>query len=489
MCKKKPFYILKSLTISLGVTILILVSGLNVLGQEVKIELGKKEVALNEAFTITIIVEGDRIRNYDEFPDIPGFTKQAKSTSSSTNIINGKVSSSHRITQNYQPNIEGTYTIPPFEMAINGQIYSSSGARITVLPPKQGSQFDPFARDPFEEFFGRSQEPQEFIDVKADVFFALTTDKNEVYVGEGFVAILAYYEAENNPAQMQFHDLNRQINEILKKIKQVNCWEENFEITNIVGVPVEINGKRYRQYKLYQAALYPLNSENIVFPAIGLNMVKYQVAKTPSFFGQSRRGEIIELVSDKKIVSVKELPPHPLRNRVAVGDYHLKESINSRNLETGISFNYEFNIVGEGNISAINNPTTNGKDVFDFYPPNIRQNINRSSNQISGSKSFTYFGIPKEPGSYNLGDYVQWTFFNPKKHRYETLRSRLTVEVTGESRKNQSISSADLGSFYDIIELENNVLTSRINNGLTKTFANIIIFLMLALTLFILIRK
>jgi hypothetical protein len=321
------------------------------------------------------------------------------------------------------------------------------------------------------------------------VFFALTTDKQEVYAGEGFVATLAYYEAETNQAQLQFHELNRQINEILKKIKQVNCWEENFEIENITGEPIMINGKKYRQYKLYQAALFPLNSENIVFPEITLSMIKYKIAKNPSFFGQSRKGDIIELTSDRKTVRVKDLPPHPLKDRVAVGDYHLKESINSRTLETGNSFNYQFNIVGTGNISAINNPETSGADMFDFYPPNVRQEINRASNQITGSKSFSYYAIPKEPGTYNMGDFVQWTFFNPKKHKYETLKSRLTIEVTGQSRKNQNISSADLGTFYDIIELENNVLTSRISNGNTKLFANIIIFLMLALTLFILIRK
>jgi hypothetical protein len=489
MCKKKPQNSIKVILTSIGMAILFLSIGLPALGQEIKIELGQSEVALNETYTISIIIEGDRIRNYDEFPEIPTFTKQAKSTSSSTSIINGKVTSSHRIVQNYQPNLEGTYTIPPFEMTINGQSHSSPGGRVRVVPAKPGQQQDPFARDPFEEFFGSSDEPQEYVDVKADVFFALTTDKSEVYVGEGFLATLAYYEAETNQAQMQFHDLNRQINDILKNIKQVNCWEENFEITNVVGVPVEINGKRYRQWKLYQAVLYPLNDEDIVFPEIKFNIIKYQIAKNPSFFGQRRRGEIIELVSDRKTVKVRQLPPHPLRNRMAVGDYHLKESISSRNLETGLSFNYEFSIVGEGNISAINNPATEGKDVFDFYPPNIRQDINRVNNQITGSKSFSYFAIPKEPGTYNLGDYVQWTFFNPKKHRYETLKSRLVVEVTGESQKNLSISSADLGTFYDILEAKNNILTSRVNNGLTKIFANIIIFLMLALTLFILIRK
>jgi hypothetical protein len=138
MCKKHTLISVKLLNIFLSIVLLIVSTGPKVFGQDIKIELGNTEVALNETFTISIIVEGDRIRNYDEFPDIPGFTKQAKSTSSSTNIINGKVSSSHKIIQNYKPNMEGTYTIPPFEMTINDKNHSSPGARIQVTPAKQG---------------------------------------------------------------------------------------------------------------------------------------------------------------------------------------------------------------------------------------------------------------------------------------------------------------------------------------------------------------
>jgi hypothetical protein len=487
MCKKKIKNKLIFFIISFGTIFLMLMSGTNSFAQNIRIELGKSEVALNEAFTISIFIENARIRSYDEFPEIRGFTKMAKSESSATNMdSSGKITSFHRITQDYRPNIEGTYTIPPFEMTINGQNYSSSGGRIKVNPPIKSSAPDPF--DPFDSFFG-DDGPQEYVDVKADVFFALTTDKNEVYVGEGFIATLAYYEAETNQAQLQFHELNRQLNEILKNIKQANCWEENFQIDNITSTPVIINGKRYRQYKLYQAALYPLNTEEIIFPGLSLNMIKYNIAKNPGIFGQRRRGEIIELTSDKKRVKVKELPPHPMKDRVAVGEYQLRESISSRMLETGQSFNYTFSIIGEGNISSINNPITLGKDVFDFYPPSVNQEIDKSGNRVTGSKSFTYYAIPKEPGTYNMGDYVHWTYFNPKRHRYETLKARLNFEVTGESTKNMAISSSDLGTFYSIIELENNILSSRINNGRTKLFANIIIFLMLALTLFILIRK
>ena len=68
--------------------------------------------------------------------------------------------------------------------------------------------------------------------------------------------------------------------------------------------------------------------------------------------------------------------------------------------------------------------------------------------------------IPKEPGQFNLGDYVQWVFFNPKEKKYDTLKSQLIVYVTGESKKNEAIQSNDLGSFYDKIGDADNTLLS-----------------------------
>ncbi|MGK7394830.1 MAG: BatD family protein [Candidatus Cyclobacteriaceae bacterium M3_2C_046] len=460
----------------------------NSYSQEIKIELGKNEIALNEAFTITVTVQNDRLKSYDDFPEIPGMVKQGTSSSSSTNIINGKISSSHSITQNYSPTSQGSYILKPFTMEVNGQSIKSQGITLNVGPPQQRARNnDPFNMDPFEDFFGRgNQGPQEYIDIEEDAFLALSTDKNEVYVGEGFTVSLAFYLG--NRAPMQFHEPGKQLSEILKKIKPANSWEENFNIENINGKPVEINGKQYIQYKIYQATFYPLNQENIRFPSVGFDMIKYKVAKNPSFFGRNRKEEIKTYHSKSKTVKVKALPPHPLRDMVAVGDYRLKEDISSKNLETGQSFSYNFNIIGEGNISAITNPLIPQNQVFEFYSPNVRQNINRAGNRVTGSKSFTYYAIPHEPGAYDLGDYVNWIYFNPQKAKYDTLRSSIQVKVTGESKKNQYISSTDMGTFYDIIELENNTLEDRNRDQRLKLFANIIIFLMLVLTIIIIFK-
>jgi hypothetical protein len=455
----------------------------------IKVELGPDEIGENQVWTITITVYNERLRSYDNFPDIEGLRKRGTSTQSQTSIVNGQISSSQGVVMTYMPTRQGTFTVPSFKMKVNEQMIDVIGKKVKVGPPVQNRTNDPFrnlfddpARDPFT-----GAEP-EFVDVKEEAFLALTTNKDEVYLGEGFTATLSFLVADNNRAPMQFYDLGRQLSEILKKLKPSNCWEENFNIENIEGESVDIGGKGYTQYKIYQAAFFPLNNSPVDFPSVGLEMIKFKVARNPSFFGQNRKEDFKKFFSKPKKVRVKDLPPHPLKDIVAVGDYRMDERLNAVNLNTGQSVSYDFNVYGEGNISSIGKPVVKGDDKFDFYEPNIRQSINREQGRVTGSKSFSYFMIPKEPGTYNMGEYFQWVFFNPNKKQYDTLRSRQFVKVSGESRKNHSIESTDLGSFYDQIGTVDNTVLSSNQTGWLKIAANALVVVVLGLSVYQAVR-
>jgi hypothetical protein len=460
-------------------------------GQSTRIDLGPDEIALNQAFTITITVENERLKSYSGFPEIKGFVKRGTSSSSSTNFTNGQRSSSQSIIQNYVPTAEGDFLLTPFDIKINAKKVRSRGKKIKVGPAlqQQRRRNDPFGNDPFQDPFGRNNKQQEFVDVKADAFLAVSTDKNEVYPGEGFTITVAFYVSDKNKADMRFYELSKQIPKIVKKIKPANCWEENFNIDNIVGEPVTINNQRYNQFKVYQATYYPLNSETIDIPSVSLELIKYNVAKNPSFFGRNKQEDLKTFYSKAKKVSIKELPPHPLKESVSVGDYRLDEKISGKDLQTGESFNYTFSIVGEGNISAITEPSLEGDSNFDLYPPNIRQDIKRSNGIVRGVKSFNVYGIPNEPGNFDMSNYFSWVYFNTKKGIYDTLKSKMKLHVKGESKKNEYILSNDMGTFYDTMEFQDNELFALNENETTKIFANMLILLMLVVSAFVIFKK
>jgi hypothetical protein len=435
-----------------------------VYGQDPQIILGPDEIAENQVWTITITVHQERLREYDPFPDIEGFRKGRTSTSSHTSIINGQISTSYSLIMSYLPAKQGIVVVPPFTMHINGKAVSSPGKRVKVGPPIQTQQ-----RDPFQSFFDRydwmnpfsERTPAEFIDVKEDAFLALTTSKDEVYAGEGFNTVLAFYVAETNQAAMEWHDINRQFTEILRKIKPQNCWEENFNQETIEGIRVELNGKPYTQYKLYQATFYPLTTDPVVFPSLSLEMIKYKIAKNPSFFGNNRQRDFKTFRSRPKTVRVKPLPEHPLRQVAAVGNYRLKELVHPSEQHTGGSLQYEFTIYGEGNIGMIQKPSIPEQPYFDIFDPTVHYDIRRENNRVHGSASFVYFLIPKEPGTFNLGDFFQWYFFNPETSRYDTLKAKTILQISGESLKNESIASSGETSFYSRLATTDNSLQQK----------------------------
>ena len=110
------------------------------------------------------------------------------------------------------------------------------------------------------------------------------------------------------------------------------------------------------RYKIFEATYYPLNNESIKFPELELELIKYKISKKPSFFGRNKVEDYEKFYSKPLTVSVKNLPPHPLKENISVGNFILKEKVNSTKLNTGENLTYEFEIVGEGNISAINEP-------------------------------------------------------------------------------------------------------------------------------------
>jgi hypothetical protein len=455
----------------------------------VQITLGPDEIGENQGWTITVTVQNDRLKSYDNFPDVPGFRKRGTSTQSTQNIINGQISSSQSIIMTYIALRQGTFTVPDFTMKVNDKSIHVEGKRVKVGPPVQQ------APDPFRSFFDHSPDDffgkgeNEFVDVKDDAFLALTSSKDEVYTGEGFNATLSFYVSEDNRAPLQFYELGKQLSEVLKKLKPNNCWEENFNIENIEGESVVINGKGYTRYKIYQATYYPLNTEPIVFPKVALEMIKYKVAKNPSFFGQNRKEDFKTFYSQPKTIKVKELPEHPLKDVVAVGNYKLAEEMPSTDIETGKSVSYAFNIFGEGNISAIQKPQVRNDGNFEFYEPNVRMDINRENGRVTGTKSFNYFLIPKEPGKYDLKNYFQWVFFNPDEQKYDTLKSRLTVYVTGESTRNEVIEANDDGSFYDKIQTAGNSLMVISDHGWQQTIFGIFILLVLGFSAYLVFKK
>ena len=457
------------------------------MAQEIRIELGPDEVAMNETFNIKLTVADERIKSYDQFPEIPGFQKQGISQSSSMNIINGQMSSTNSIIQYYKPLRKGQYTLSSFTISVNGNSASSPGKTITVTDPRQSQRSR--SHDPFDDFFGGTAEEPEYVEVEDDAFFSLTVDKEEVYVGEGFNVVMAFYMSEDNQAPFNFHEAGRQLENIIKKIKPTNAWEENFNITNIEPEQVEINGKRWTRFKVYESTFYPFNEGRINIPSVPWEMIKYRIAKNPSFFGNNRLEDYKTFYSAARNIDVKPLPPHPLKGQMSVGEFQLRENFEEKEVATGEGISYSFGIMGEGNINAIKPPRRMQEQKLNSFDPNERQQINRGRGRVTGIKEYNYYLTINEPGQVELKDHFEWIFFNPTLAVYDTLRPQAVLNVVGENKVNQAISSTRLGGIYDLIEVEDNTLLNQRYKYYFSAFINFLLIGSVILLGILMIKK
>lgn len=457
--------------------------------QDVQIELGPDEIGLNETFTIKVTLSNEKIKSYDQFPEITGFQKQGISQSSSMNLINGQMSSSNSIIQYYKPTKKGLFTIADFNITINGTAFPSDGKRVTVVDPKSSQGLGAPATDPFADFFGRTAEEPEFVELEDDAFFSVAIDKEEVYAGEGFNVSLAFYMSEANQAPFQFYEPGKQLDAILKQIKPTNAWEENYNVTNIEPEQVTINGKNWTKFKVYEASFFPFSEGEVTIPRIGWQMIKYKVAKNPTFFGANRQEDFKTFYSPPKTIKVKPLPPHPLRNEVNVGEFQIRENITDLEVETGKGFEYNFGISGVGNINAISPPRRLSGANLNTFDPNVRQQINRGYGRVSGIKEYNYYITLNEAGEITLADHFEWIYFDPARAVYDTLKPAAKIRVVGESKVNQAISSQRLGGLYDRIATEDNGFSNEKYKSYFTTGINILLLASVALLAFLIIRK
>jgi hypothetical protein len=114
----------------------ILGSFLSAFSQQVQVTLGPDEIGENQNWTITVTVQNDRLKSYDNFPEIKGFRKRGQSTQSTTNIVNGQISSSQSVIMTYLPMQQGTITVPSFTMKVNEKPVTVPGKTVKVGPAR-----------------------------------------------------------------------------------------------------------------------------------------------------------------------------------------------------------------------------------------------------------------------------------------------------------------------------------------------------------------
>ena len=358
----------------------------------------------------------------------------SRSTQSSTQIINGNVTSTSTITFTYilMAGKEGTYNIPAATIVAEGNNYTSNSVTVKVLPTDQSSG----ASSGNSGRNSRNQASNGAITEK-ELFMMASASKTKVYEQE---AILLTYKVYT---QVNLTELRGDIPDL----KDFHTQE--VELPQQKTFTLEhYNGRNYNTTIWRQLVLFPQKTGKIEIPSVTFEgTVSQMVASADPFDAFFNGGNYVNikknLVAPKLIIDVKELPEgKPANFSGGVGEFTISSSISTQELKTNDAVTIKLVISGTGNMKLINTPEVKFPQDFEIYDPKVDNKFNLTRNGLAGSKVIEYLAIPRHAGNFTIPS-IEFSYFDLKSQSYKTLKTEAyTLNVAkGEGNADQVVAN------------------------------------------------
>ena len=394
-------------------------------------------VVSGDQFRLSYTINSQKVRDF-RAPSIQGFEVlmgPSRSTQSSTQIINGNVTSTSTITFTYilMAGKEGTYKIPGATIVADGNNYTSNSVEIKVLPPDQSSSN---AGSGSSARSSRNQANSGKITDK-ELFMTATASKTNVYEQEAILLTYKVYTQVNLTA----------LNGDIPDLKGFHTQE--VELPNQKTFSLEhYNGRNYNTTIWRQLVLFPQQTGKIEIPSVTFEgTVSQMVASADPFDAFFNGGNYVNItkniVTPKLTINVKELPAgKPANFSGGVGEFTLSSSISTQELKTNDAVTIKLVISGTGNMKLINTPEVGFPQDFEIYDPKVDNKFNLTRNGLSGNKVIEYLAIPRHAGTYTIPP-IEFSYFDLKSQSYKTLKTdAYTLNVAkGEGNSDQVVAN------------------------------------------------
>jgi hypothetical protein len=404
------------------VVLLLLTLALTAIGQTamtVTTQIGSKSISQDEnfilSFTLTSVENASVPMPTYKFPELLNFKKQGVSRAKASKSINGQMVNSYTFSQYYLPDKSGEFEMNNEFIEVGNQTYKLEPFSIVVNPAVDSDEF-------VEELL-----PSDLVLTSNDPFFVITSNQLKPFVGQGFTLKMSFFVPESNTQEFEFDRNDIQIPALISKMKPKFCWEENFGITTEQVIKVSMNKKKYTEYRFFQATYFALQNQRINIPAL-----KFRV------MALTRKGleavkKPIYLTSAPLEIKLRNLPHHPLSEKVPVGNFQLIESVSSSNSKTGKPIIYSASLKGDGNSVLWSNKSPDSDYFMNFVPISVQTTVAPYQEKMFGNKTDKIQIIPKQPGKFALSHYFNWIYFNVQTEKFDTLSSKVVLNITGNS--------------------------------------------------------
>lgn len=421
-------------------------------GNEVNFVAAAPDVVVSgDQFRLTFTVNTQKVKDF-RAPSIKGFEVlmgPSRSSQNSTQIINGKVSSSSSITYTYilMAGKEGTYNIPAASIVADGETKISNSLQIKVLPADDASASSAQGGSASSS---RSQAVGSKITDK-DLFITASASKTKVYEQEAILLTYKVYTVV---------DL-RQLYGDMPDLKGFHTQEVKLPAQKTFSLE-HYNGRNYNTTVWRQYVLFPQQSGTMEIPSITFDGVVAQRINSgdpfDAFFnGGTNYVEIKKkIVTPKLKINVAALPSKPADFSGAVGTFTMASSINSKSVKTNDAVTIKLTVTGTGNMKLIGTPEVKFPQDFEVYDPKIDNQFNLTREGLSGSKTYEYLAIPRHAGKFTIPA-VSFTYFDLKTKTYKTLKSEEYVINVEKGQGNADQVIADFTNKESVKMLGNDV--------------------------------
>ena len=379
-------------------------------------------VVSGDQFRLSYTINSQKVRDF-RAPSIQGFEVlmgPSRSTQSSTQINNGKVTSTSSITFTYilMAGKEGTYKIPGATIVADGDNYTSNSVEIKVLPPDQtsGANNGNSARSSRDQANSGKISNQE-------LFMMATASKTNVYEQEAILLTYKVYTQVNlTGLRGDVPDLKGFHTQEVELPQQKTFTLEHY------------NGRNYNTTVWRQFVLFPQQTGKIEIPSVTFEgTVSQRMASSDPFDAFFNGGNYVNinknLVTPKLTIDVKELPEgKPANFSGGVGEFTLSSSISTQDLKTNDAVTIKLVISGTGNMKLINTPEVGFPQDFEIYDPKVENKFNLTRNGLAGNKVIEYLAIPRHAGTYTIPP-IEFSYFDLKSQSYKTFKSSLLIKL------------------------------------------------------------
>ena len=377
----------------------------------------KKGQQFRLVYTINSKVDGFDAPSIDDFRVLAG---PSTSTSTNISIVNNQMTRKFELKYTYvlEADKEGTFTIPPAKVKVDGKAYKSNALEIEVI--KGGSTSGNQQQGNAQQANGSgTAQPGD------KLFVRVLVDDRDVYRDEPIAATIKIY------SKLRISDLRN-----VKMPDFQGFYKQEIPTPDLRHLEKEnVDGEIYQTGVLKRYLLFPQKTGKITIEPFETDFIVQKRVQSNSrsifddFFG-SYKNVKMPVSSDPVTINVRALPSgEPTDFKGGVGAFDIEASLDKQAVKTNEGINLTVKISGKGNLKILDAPEVDFPPDLETYDPKVSKNVDVSVNGATGSVEYEYLMIPRSAGKYRIPS-IHYTYFDLPSKSYKTLTTKpLSISV------------------------------------------------------------